>query len=164
MRAVVEMVRRFHISFPHLSRPLAWLLAVGCVALTSCGSAKPRRPVVPVSGQLFVQGKSASGAMVILRPTADSAAPDEVRAVLPHATVRHDGSFQIGTYDVSDGAPVGDYVVLVQWDENAAQGDAEVTESKFVDRLGGRYSDPARSTLRVTVSAPKTMLPKFELD
>ena len=158
------MLQRQNNSFSIPSRLLVWLLAASCLALSSCGTAKLERPVVPVSGQLFVQGKPANGALVILRPAASSDAADDWTSAFPRATVRGDGSFQIGTYGEADGAPVGDYVVLVQWDENAAQGEAEASEAKFVDRLGGRYSDPARATLRVTVAAPKTTLPKFDLD
>src|SRR5205809_954396 len=82
--------------------------------------------------------KPAEGALVILRPQQD-ANPDDWSAGFPRANVGADGKFEVGTYGDNDGAPAGDYIVLVSWIAPNPQNE----EASGPDRLGGRYSDPA---------------------
>jgi hypothetical protein len=87
------------------------LALMALVFFTGCDKPKEQVPVVPVSGKLTVNGKPAAGALVVLHP-ASGGLPTDVR---PNAYAGKDGSFQLNTYAKGDGAPVGDYVVTVEW-------------------------------------------------
>jgi hypothetical protein len=131
----------------------AWLTLPGC-------RPSDQKPVYPVKGQLFVRSKPAEGALVILHPT-ENADPQQWTAGYPRGAVAADGSFEVSTYGEGDGAPAGQYTVLVQWRSAAAEGSDP--EASNADRLGGRYLDPATSKLRATVEEKPTELPRFDL-
>ena len=84
---------------------------------------------------------------------------DHRYAVLPTATSGADGAFELGTYGAADGAPEGDYVLTAAWRQSADSG----SDAPEIDRLGGRYIDPARSKLKVKIDAGPTELQPFEL-
>jgi hypothetical protein len=95
---------------------------------------------------------------------------DEVAAAavwtsgFPRATVQSGGAFTVGTYESSDGAPAGEYVVLVQWP--TAPVDLEISESTaegIDDRLQGRYLDPRKSPLTVVINEEPNDLGRLEL-
>ena len=133
------------------------LALVGLLALVGCGKSGPaKKACFPVKGQLFVKGQPAAGAQVVLRPPN----PDEWPDGFPRATVAADGSFDVETYGNKDGAPAGDYTVVVTWTVNAAKPDAE--DTAMVDRLGGKY-DPTNSKLSAKVEAGPTTLPAIRL-
>ncbi len=126
----------------------ALLLSVGaCGGPSNQGN---RKPVHPVHGQLLVGGKPASGALVFFVPVNEPAEPTDPR---PRATVSSDGSFDVSMYADKDGAPVGEYSVIVMWEGEGGY-----------DKLKGQYSDPAKSKLRVTVKEGKNDLPPFQLN
>ena len=111
----------------------------------------------PVTGQLFVKSQPAAGAIVVLSPQDGDAR--QWPGGFPRGQVEADGSFAIETYGNKDGAPAGDYTVLVTW----TGGDSESEEAQSADKLRGRYSDPERSKLKAKVEAGGTKLPKIEL-
>jgi hypothetical protein len=144
--------------------PPIWLAAAIAslsLLLTGC-SDSARKPVYPVRGEVFVQNQPAAGAMVILHPVAD-ANPDDWPDGYPRGVVKVDGSFQIGTYGDQDGAPAGEYIVLVRWPQVQPGTSPDNTEAPTVDRLAGRYVDPAQSKLRAKVEEKPTELSRFEL-
>jgi len=128
---------------------------VGVVGCSTGGSAK--KVCYPVKGELTVAGKPADGATVILQPK--EANRDEWSDGYPRATVGPDGKFQVSTYGENDGAPTGDYVVLVSWEAPNPTNE----ETSGPDRLGGRYIDPAKSKLTATVEPRPTELPPIRL-
>jgi hypothetical protein len=138
-----------------------WLIFASIV-LPGC---KPstERPVYPVKGQVFVSSRPAEGALVILRPAGEPN-PQEWTSGYPRGNVAADGTFQVSTYGTGDGAPAGEYTVLVQWLKPLA-GAAQTAdpEAPVADRLGGRYMDPAKSKLRAIVEEKPTELPRFDL-
>jgi hypothetical protein len=87
--------------------PIAIILA----AVAGCTPSN-RQKVYPVSGAIFLNGEPAVGARVFFSPAEDPANP---RALRPFAIVENDGSFRLTTYTKYDGAPAGDYVVIVTW-------------------------------------------------
>lgn len=88
--------------------PLRLCLIISTVAV-GCGKGKnPWDTVYPASGVVTYQGKPLVGAQITLIPE-DSGVPSSVR---PTATTDEDGSFHLGTYSKSDGAPAGSYKVL----------------------------------------------------
>jgi hypothetical protein len=107
--------------------------------------------VFPVRGEVFVNGRPAAGAVVVFHPEHEPADPNGPR---PRATVRADGSFELGTHAAADGAPAGSYIVTVAWRPGGGEG----------DRLGGLYADPARPRLTTVVLKGPNELPRFRLD
>src|SRR5687768_2912810 len=89
-----------------------------CVALlpivfSSCGSGgKPSVPLLPTQGQVFYQGQPAAGAMVILHPLDEQG---DWKKGYPSGWVASDGSVKIQTGGEWDGAPAGEYAVVVVW-------------------------------------------------
>src|SRR3954451_12804700 len=133
--------------------------AVGVgVCACSKSNAPPKKICYPVKGELLVKDKPAEGALVILRPLPE-ANPDEWLMGFPRATVGPDGKFEVGTYGDHDGAPAGDYMVLVSWNAPNPQNE----EVSGPDRLGGRYSDASTSKLTAKVEARATELPPIRL-
>src|SRR3954451_14894602 len=92
---------------------LLMLFAAG-LAVAACSPSGPTKKVCyPVKGELTVGGKPAEGATVMFQPR--EAEPTDWAAGYPRATVGADGKFEVSTYGENDGAPAGDYVILVTW-------------------------------------------------
>jgi hypothetical protein len=117
---------------------LALVLAAGL--LSSCAR-NTRKPVFPVRGQVYVNGKPAVGAKVFFTPLQTD--PD---AVAPYGVVDAEGSFALTTYLTFDGAPEGRYVVTIRW-----------------PGLKGLYDNPKSSKLTATVEQTANDLPPFQL-
>jgi hypothetical protein len=99
---------------------------------------------------LLVGGKPAAGAFVFFVPVNEPPQPSDPR---PRGTVAPDGSFEMSMYGDRDGAPVGDYTVIVMWEGEGGY-----------DNLKGKYSDPTKSKLRAVVKEGKNDLPPFQLN
>jgi hypothetical protein len=138
-----------------------WLVGAIAVLMSACSSTSgpPKKVCYPVKGQVFVGAKPAEGAMVILHP--QDGPTEEWASGYPRAQVQSDGSFELETYGDKDGAPAGNYKVLVTW--TGGLNSEETEDTQMVDRLKGRYSDPARSTLQAKVDAAPTELPPIKL-
>lgn len=91
------------------------------------------------------------GAKIAFAPTKN----EENFPAYPSATVKADGSFELGTYGENDGAPEGEYVVLVEWKRaKKVKYDFFVKDNTGTfgeDLLRGAYSDRDKSPLRVTI-------------
>jgi len=134
------------------------LVAIALVQTMGCSSGGPPKKVCyPVKGELTVGGKPAEGATVMFQPK--DANPTDWSAGYPRATVAADGKFQVSTYGENDGAPAGDYVILITWEApNPAN-----EEASGPDRLGGRYINPEKSTLTAKIEPRPTELPPIKL-
>ncbi|QEL20891.1 hypothetical protein [Limnoglobus roseus] len=113
----------------------ASLLAVGC------SNSDGRVPVNKTTGTLVWAGHKVLGLMVVLHPT-DPAAP-KLPTLLTGA-VRADGGFSITCYDVSDGAPAGEYIATIR-EAPMPDGAAKVALPP------AKYLDPKSSPLRVRI-------------
>jgi hypothetical protein len=130
---------------------LVLVVTLACLA----GCAGPRRVKVhPVQGKLLVGGQPAADAKVAFHPIGQ-AGP---LARLPVATTAADGSYRLMTYVSGDGAPAGEYAVTVVWPDSSQPHD-ECADGVAHDRLKGRYADPDRSPLRVTVVPDENEVP-----
>jgi hypothetical protein len=136
----------------HFHRTLTMcLVAVGCVFLTSCGSSGPS--LQPATGKLLYEDKPAEGATVVFQ--LENGPAD---APKPSGVVAADGTFKLHTYPHGEGAPEGNYVVLVTWFEPSKNENAESKQ-----KISGKYSDPKTSGLKATIKAGTNTLEPFRL-
>jgi hypothetical protein len=122
-------------------------------AAVSCGNSTDRKPVYPVRGQVFVDGKPATGAQVVFHPASDA----DPQATRPHGQVNQDGTFLLSTYGADDGALIGDYVVTLDW-RRTVPGHGPRGPSL----LTPQYGTPKESPLRSTVKAESNNLAPFQ--
>jgi hypothetical protein len=113
---------------------------------------------------MFFKAQPVAGAVITLSPVGN-ADPANWPSGYPRGTVAPDGSFRIGTFADEDGAPPGDYVMLVSWATAASDSDnaSNDPEAAVGDALNGKYCDPATSQLPVKVTAPATDLARIDL-
>lgn len=139
------------------------LLAGAMIVATAASCSRPdeaqsgREPVFPVRGTVLVDGQPAENALVVFHAVGAS----ETETLRPNGRTAADGSFALGTYESSDGAPAGDYVATVIWPETASGPMPDPDSAP--DRLRGRYAVPQRSPLRARVEQTENELPSFEL-
>lgn len=135
----------------HALRAIALAALFGVGGMGGCG--KEKIETHAVSGSVAFQGKAPSGAVVTFHPKGTWPHP-----ALPVGTVADDGSFRVGTFDISDGAPSGEYAVTVQWFPVAADG--SVGRNAIPERYASRDTTP----LAATVAAGGASLPVFKID
>jgi len=131
-----------------LASPTVTLLAFALLAGCNQSDGKV---YVPARGQVLIGDKPAEGAAVTLVPAA-SGESDELR---PSGRVGADGAYTLTTYNpatgkVNDGAPPGEYVVLITMVPQPTEANLD---RGVGDRLGDKYRDPSRSKLRAAIKA-----------
>jgi hypothetical protein len=136
------------------------VLAMGIVLCSGCGKkADGRLKSYPVHGTVTVDGKPTGGIYVFLNPASQPA----THGIFPNAITNGAGEYWISTYDAEDGAPLGEYVVTAKW----PRGEGLQVHSESPDRLKGRYADPAKSAIKVTVKEARknqpNEIPRLEL-
>jgi hypothetical protein len=137
-----------------MKRHLHCVAATALLFVMGCRS-DPRPTLVPISGQVFVDNRPATNAVVWLHPIE----PSEFGTRRPHGTVDREGNFDITTYIPKDGAPAGRYRVSIYWRTPTTSGD-EDGESL----IPYRYMDPATSDLPVVeVEQDPVILAPFHL-
>jgi hypothetical protein len=135
-----------------MKKGLFYAPAALALACTSCGNG-----LYPVSGKATYKGEPAAGATVFLqRQGADPRNEPMIMGI-----VQENGSFTLVCGSLGEGAPPGEYAVLIEWkrSSNHAKGLAQ----KVPDRLKGRYADPKHPRLHAVVKAETNNLPPFEL-
>src|SRR5205823_1551986 len=95
------------------------LCLVAASFVLACGKSGPKR--YPVRGQVLVNDQPADGATVVFEhilPAAsgggEAASSERPQTVQAFGTVTADGSFTLRTQE-GEGAPPGDYTVLISW-------------------------------------------------
>jgi hypothetical protein len=127
-----------------------WWLVAGCAVLAGCGPRGGPRPVAAGGRVVTAAGAPCGGALVVFHPQA----ADRVNAAKPVATTADDGSFRLTTGSPDDGAVPGEYGVTVVWPERAKEGRLSLSSEGGgggPDRLGGRYGNPGRPKIKVTI-------------
>lgn len=116
------------------------------------GHVEDRKPVHPVRGKVYFEGKPLSSGRVVFFP-----ADGKRGKPRPDSFIEEDGSYSLSSYTPNDGAPEDEYIVtIVFYRGKAGEDDAlPLTESgrppKFHDSLPPRYGKPETSDLRVKV-------------
>jgi hypothetical protein len=131
---------------------LVCLAAAVGLACTSCG-----KGIYPVSGKVTYKGAPAAGATVFFQRRG----VDPTNEQLIMGLVKEDGSFSLVCGALGEGAPPGEYDVLIEWKQGSHQ--ARGPAQRRPDRLKGRYADPKRPLLQAVVKAETNDLPPFEL-
>jgi hypothetical protein len=129
----------------------AFLVTAGCSKTDSS-----RLPVIPVKGEVLVDGRPVANVQVQLM---DVKGMDPKFPTLPSALTDQDGRFAITSYEVGDGAPAGDYTATFTWKEIAIMNQG----AEQPDKLRNKYSDPQTSTFKVKVEASPVDMGKIEL-
>lgn len=125
--------------------------ALAAIVLPACGGGAPK--LYPVQGKVLYLEQPAEGAIVVFQPV--NSGPD---SFMPSGMVGPDGTFSLRTHPHGEGAPAGEYVVLVTWlPPNARE------QENPKNKLPGRYSSVAESPLRVTVKPGPNELEPFRL-
>jgi hypothetical protein len=150
---VRQLARRSTVLRPVPSRIVTAFLC--CALLPSCG---PRGvKLYPVRGQVFFQDKPAEGATVVFQ----LANASDLNALKPSGVAGADGSFTLSTFAPGDGAPAGDYIVVITWFPKDAKSDPATGEVK--NRLPDVYGSRATSTLRAKVNEGPNEFQPFKL-
>jgi hypothetical protein len=137
------------------SRAATPLLAIiSLISANGCGDRE--LATYPVTGTVKVDSKPAASAVVTFCPTTG---PEELLRLRPRGATGAGGRYQLTTFDQDDGAPAGDYKVIIQWPARKS-GDQNIGSGP--DRLRGRYMNLERSQFTVKVEGA-TEAPPFEL-
>jgi hypothetical protein len=155
---------------PSRSRgPAYWAAALfGLCAVIGCGTQEGRLSTRPVTGKAALDGKPLAGAEIWLVPKSPEVANAKM-TVRPYAKTGADGTFKLTSYVADDGAPIGDYTVIVQKTGGTADADdpdadpenppskgkpktfAATVAALKNSRLPAKYSNPTTSDLTFTV-------------
>jgi len=109
----------------------------------------------PVIGEVHYDGKPAAGVMIFFMPS--QAGKVAGAPANPHAVTDENGRFALSTFGEYDGAPAGNYRVVMIWPK-----EREETEESPPDRLFGWF-DARHTTLEVTIAAGTNELKPFKL-
>jgi hypothetical protein len=129
----------------------AILMATLSIACVGCG----RTPgLYPVFGKVLYHGEPAVGATVFFHRIEG---PGPAPAVIPTGVVGEDGDFQLSS-DVDDGAPAGQYHVLITWQDRSVATSQTPAVSPSVRGKGGRKGAPTAPKIRPSASLPSDRL------
>jgi len=136
-------------------------LMMGLIVLSGCG--KKGTATYQVTGTVTIDGKPAEGARVIFCP--QQGVDPEAARLRPLGVTDSSGQFVLTTYVKGDGAPPGNYNLIVTWPEpprpRPEGGGGRTSRGK--DRLKGKYGSPDKSGLVATVEQGATTVPPIEL-
>lgn len=127
-----------------ISLRLLLIVALGAL-LPGCGR-KDDLKLLRVQGLLLIDGKPAPGAAITLVPTSGEV------SVRPSGLTDATGKFSLTSRVTGDGAPAGEYRVLVIWHGPALP--FEDDSQPKLDKLGGKYADSKTTPLQAVVPPP----------
>jgi hypothetical protein len=132
-----------------------WLTAALALACASCGN---KHNIYPVSGKVTYKGAPAAGAAVFFQHPGVKSVNDHIVMGI----VQEDGSFGLVCGSLGEGAPPGEYDILIEW-KPASKQQGKGLPQHTPDKLKGRYADPKHPLLHATVKAETNNLLPFEL-
>jgi hypothetical protein len=126
------------------------------LGLTGCGNSQGPAPekAYPVKGKvLLANGEPVRSGRVILHPK------DNPLGVECFGEIQADGSFQLTTYKLNDGAVPGHYIVTVT-PFSYKTGNLKVSGAGLIPK---RYTEAETSGLDVDIKPEDNVLPPFQL-
>jgi hypothetical protein len=137
------------------------MLCALCCLLSSCSEEIPQPaeqkkvPVTQVTGTITVDGAPQAGIEIGCVPIGTFSYGD-LSAKALHGITNEKGEFALGTYDLSDGIPAGEYSLTFSWPlvTLIKQDDAKRAKS---DRLKGKYSTAKKSPKKIKVEEGKPL-------
>jgi hypothetical protein len=145
-----------------LNAPVGMICCAILLIISGCG--RGRIPTYAVSGTVNVDARPADGAIIIFCP---ATAGTELESVRPAGKTDAAGKFQLTTFEPGDGAPAGEFKVLVKWPAATPAGDDRErrpgSANKGPDRLKGKYYSQESTPLTATIQKGTNNLPPFEL-
>ena len=129
----------------------------------SCGCNRPTEiPVVPARGTVTVNGKPAANVFLVFHPVTNK---KDLRELAPYGWTDQEGRFALSTRGDADGAPVGEYVVTLEWPApmDQASDDPEGMRSG-PDMFRGAYALADQSPFQRTVTADNPELDQFVIE
>jgi hypothetical protein len=144
-----------------MSYRLFCLFCLTIFTLSGCGGKKEvkKLPLQPVTGKVMVNGKGTEKATLTFHPLTPINEPGK-RSIIPTARVAADGTFKVGFYEATDGAPVGEYAITIEWPTFREEGGEEVAGP---DRLQRRYATKQRPAAKFTVKEGENKIPDINL-
>ncbi|MDB5306504.1 MAG: hypothetical protein JWO38_706 [Gemmataceae bacterium] len=138
----------------------AVLLAMAaCSLVVAAGCSRSAESLVPVEGQVLVNGKPATGAIVTFHPVG---APNN--APRPSGHVDANGTFRLTTREADDGAAPGDYRVTVAWYlASAPRRNVPADEVLPLPQLPPVYTQPTNTPLTATIKPGQTEPLTFDI-
>ncbi len=135
--------------------PVVWgaFSIVLVVVAGGCSNDGPK--LYPVKGQVFFDNQPAAGANVVLH---SSPPKDSPNALIPSGIVQADGSFTLRTHPYGDGAPSGEYKVVITWYPANAR---ELENPR--NKLPAKYGNPELTPFMVVVKDGPTELEPFRI-
>jgi hypothetical protein len=134
------------------------LLGLGLALLCCLACSSGKRKLYPVRGKVLCDGAPAEDALVTLHAL-DASQP---MSQVPTGRVQADGSFAIGTYEPEDGAPPGEYKVILIWLPPDALARISPT-GRLPNKLPDLYSDAKTTPLKIHVAEGPNDLPPYNL-
>lgn len=140
------------------------LAACVVVAATGCGGnpAYDSIPTYPATGKVTVNGVPARGAIVRLYPKTPQ--PGAKYPLMPSGKTDESGVFHLTTYEDADGAPVGEYVLTVEWPDPEWRPPGGGMPPPPPDRMQGRFADPEKSEIKVQIVEGENEIPPIVLE
>jgi hypothetical protein len=121
--------------------------------LVFAGCSKANDGLVPVTGQVVVDGKPAVGAAIVFHPV------DGGNGTHPLGQVDSNGDFQLTTIRSGDGAAPGEYKVTLTWYVSAPrkkslEGEESPARNLIPDRYARSETTPLSATVRIEDNNP----------
>ena len=140
------------------------------IMIVGCGS--NRLATVPVRGEVRVDGKPVAGVQVVFHPVVHPVDGTDGRLakLRPTGRTAADGTYEIGTYEMADGAPLAEYLLTAEWfaggpeTTTSSSEDPEAHSSTLeTDRLGGRFASPEASGFKASIGRLTSEIPQLNL-
>ena len=129
--------------------------ALFAVVLGCSGSSGPR--CYPVRGRVMLGEQPVTEARVVFHPLAGQT----LDGPMPIAQTDAEGRFELTTLNTGDGAPAGEYAIVIELREPRLVGEEYVRDGRHL--LPERYADPANSGLKHTVAVGSNEIPPLVL-
>jgi hypothetical protein len=130
------------------------LVVFALASFQGCGGEAWHAATYPASGNVSINGKPPEGLVVELHSVGE---PVDERQSRPWAVTDSEGNYELTTYQNADGAPAGEYAVVLRWPPS-------VNRPSFADRLGGKFSNPDTSDIQISVTSGTSELAPIVLD